>query len=319
LCCVASLVNTTIRSSNPWTTVRYNLQVFDYMKRLHLFEIEDLAGCPAWIRDCVTAMIVVVHRWFGVPQVVAEQLELILADFGDEAEVTIVDTCSGNGGPMPDALRLLASTQGQGRSIQLLLTDKRPPSRLVAELNEQKQSDLDLQYLDRSVDACLPLMEQLSVVETGHVGKMSVGDSPSIVRTLVCGFHHLAPEQARTFLLDAQQANQPLVIFELTNGTVPPRWLWWATLLPNFIFGLFVSVFARPLSIRGIVFSFLLPIIPACFAWDGAVTSARIYREGEFHAMLETLPKTDNYRWQFLTGPGPVVEYSLIVGRPIIK
>ena len=160
-------------------------------------------------------------------------------------------------------------------------------------------------------------MEQIAAEDVDHPGKTPVVEASAVVRTLVCGFHHFAPEQARTVLLDAQQANQPLLIFELTNGTVPPRWLWWVTLLPNFLFALLVGLFARPLSVRSIVFSFLVPIIPACFAWDGAVTSARTYREGEFHAMLETLPNTDSYRWQFLTVPGAVVEYSLIVGRPV--
>ena len=87
------------------------IQIFDHMKRLHLFEVEDLAACPDWIRDCVTAMIVVVHRWFGVPQVIADQLDPILAEFDHETPVSIVDTCSGNGGPMPDALELLAAPQ----------------------------------------------------------------------------------------------------------------------------------------------------------------------------------------------------------------
>ena len=282
------------------------------MNRLHLFEVEDLAACPDWIRDCVTAMIVVVHRWLGVPQVMADHLESILADFESGTAVTIVDTCSGNGGPMPDALELLITTQNPDRPIRLLLTDIRPPSRLVTEL---EQSDSDVRYLDRSVDACLPLMEQLCAgdVDADNTSKVNV---KSVVRTLVCGFHHLAPKQARSFLLDAQQANQPLLIFELTNGTVPPRWLWWGTLLPNFLFGLLVSLFARPLSLHSVVFSFLVPVIPACFAWDGAVTSARIYQEDEFQAMVETLPKTDSYRWEYLTAPGAVVEYSLIVGRP---
>ena len=284
------------------------------MKRLHLFEVEDLAACPDWIRDCVTAMIVVVHRWFGVPQVMAEQLEPILKELGDGTAVTIVDTCSGNGGPMPDALELIAQKQKPDRQIRLLLTDIRPPLRLVSELS---QNDSEIQYLDRSVDACLPLMNQLEPIDLRHADKTSVGVSPSVVRTLVCGFHHFAPEQARLVLLDAQQANQPLVIFELTNGTIPPRWLWWTTLVPNFIFALLVSLFARPLSLRSVAFSFLLPIIPACFAWDGAVTSARTYRESEFHAMVETLPETNHYQWQFLTVPGAVVEYSLIVGRPL--
>ena len=287
------------------------------MKRLHLFEVEDLTGCPDWIRDCVTSMIVVVHRWFGVPQFVADQLEPILTDLANETSVTIVDTCSGNGGPMPDVLRLLTPAQRQSHSIQLVLTDIRPPSELVAKLSERGQNESDIQYVDRSVDVCLPLMNQLSADEIHHGDQKLKRNPPTIIRTLVCGFHHLAPEQARLVLLDAQQAGQSLVIFELTNGTVPPRWLWWATLPPNFLFGLLVSAFVRPLSFRRVVFSFLLPVIPACFAWDGAVTSARTYREAEFHAMLETLPQTGDYNWQFLTVPGAVVEHSLIVGRPV--
>ena len=284
------------------------------MKRLHLFEVEDLAVCPDWVRDCVTSMIVVVHRWFGVPQVIAEQLDLILADFGSETAVTIVDTCSGNGGPMPDAVRLLASIKSQNRPIQLLLTDKRPPARLVAELN---QHDSEVRYLNRSVDARQALMDQLGEADIDRAVIKSEENLPFVVRTLVCGFHHFAPEQARSLLLDAQRSNQPLLIFELTNGTVPPRWLWWTALLPSFLFGILVSVFARPFSFRSVVFSFLLPIIPACFAWDGAVTTARTYREGEFNAMLDTLPKNNHFRWQYLTVPGAVVEYSLIVGRPV--
>ena len=77
-----------------------------HLKRLHLFEIEDLAICPDWIRDRVTSMIVVVHRWLGVPRIVADQLGLLLADMDGEA-FTIVDVCSGNGGPLPEALELM--------------------------------------------------------------------------------------------------------------------------------------------------------------------------------------------------------------------
>lgn len=283
------------------------------MKRLQLFEIEDLAICPSWIRDCVTSMIVVVHRWFGVPRVIADQLKPILADLGEEA-VTIVDVCSGSGGPMPDALELIVAEQTQDRKVELVLTDIQPPSRLVVELSGDESG---VQYLERPLDACLPLMEQLESPGDGD-GVESIENGSSIVRTLVCGFHHLAPEQARLVLLDAQRSKQPLVVFELTDGTVPPRWLWWVTLPPNFLFGLLVSIFVRPVTFRGGVFSFLLPIIPACFAWDGAVTSARTYREAEVDELVQTLPISDDYQWEFKTVPGAAVQYSLIIGRPLM-
>lgn len=282
------------------------------MKRLHLFEVEDLAICPHWIRDCVTSMIVVVHRWLGVPRIVANQLNLILADMDDQA-VTIVDVCSGSGGPMPDALALVTAERNPDREIQLVLTDIQPPSRLVDELG---RSESNIRYFKRSLDVCLPLIEQMQAADNGDCSQ-AIGGESLVVRTLACGFHHMPPERARLVLLDAQQSNQPLVIFELTDGTVPPRWLWWITLLPNFLFGLVVSLFARPVTARGFVFSFLLPIIPACFAWDGAVTSARTYREAEFYELIQTLPKREDYQWEFKTVPGIVGQHSLIVGRPV--
>ena len=76
-------------------------------------------------------MIVVVHRWLGVPRIVADQLQLLLADLGGEA-VTIVDVCSGNGGPLPDALELVATEQNFDRRVELVLTDLRPPSGWMA-------------------------------------------------------------------------------------------------------------------------------------------------------------------------------------------
>ena len=77
-----------------------------------------------------------------------------------------------------------------------------------------------------------------------------------------------------------------------------------------------MSLFARPVTARSLVFSFLLPVIPACFAWDGAVTSARTYREEEFYELLQTLPQSADYQWEFKTVPGYIVQHSLIVGRP---
>ena len=286
------------------------------LKRLHLFEVEDLAICPDWIRDRVTSMIVVVHRWLGVPRMVADQLELVLADL-DGPAVTIVDVCSGNGGPLPAALELMTTEQNFDRSIELVLTDLRPPSGWVAGLSKgEGKNESSIQYLERSLNACAPLMEQLRTTRNDGCDLL-VPDGSLVVRTLVCGFHHFAPEQARLVLLDAQKSKQPLVIFELTDGTVPPRWLWWVTLPPNFLFGLLVSLFTWPVTVWGLVFSFLIPIIPACFAWDGAVTSARTYREAEFYDLVQTLPASEDYQWEFKTVPGATVQHSLIIGRPV--
>ena len=54
---------------------------------------------------------------------------------------------------------------------------------------------------------------------------------------------------------------------------------------------------ARPMTVQQIVFTYLIPIIPLTFAWDGAVSNARTYTLKDMDMLLEGLESKD-YLWE---------------------
>ncbi len=46
-----------------------------------------------------------------------------------------------------------------------------------------------------------------------------------------------------------------------------------------------------------IIFTYIIPIIPICFAWDAVITSGRIYRMKDLDILLKGLGNK-NYTWE---------------------
>ena len=242
------------------------------MRRIHLFEFEDFSWFPSSLRDCMTQMLIVVHRIFGTSKDLTGVVQRVLHESG---QTKIIDLCSGSGGPMPEIVRTLRATKGLG-DLRLELTDLYPLDNAAAQFGEQAQTGIS--YRTTPVDAT------------------NVGDVAG-VRTLICGFHHMRPEVARQILQNAQQSGQPICILEISDNSVPPPWLFWIGLPLNFLFGLVVSVMVRPMTARQVVFTWLIPILPICFAWDGAVSNVRTYSLSDLDQLLWGL-EADNYRWE---------------------
>lgn len=136
------------------------------------------------------------------------------------------------------------------------------------------------------------------------------------VRTMICSFHHMPPEKARAILANAQRDHVPMLIFEMSDNTVPPKWLWWVAILPNFFFGFWVAIFTRPMTPIRFLFSFVVPIIPICFAWEGAVSNIRTYGENDFRELLAPI-QSEHYQWTVKSVPGQMINHLVIHGRPI--
>ena len=60
---------------------------------------------------------------------------------------------------------------------------------------------------------------------------------------------------------------------------------------------LFITPFVRPLTWKQVIFTYLIPIIPLCFAWDGAVSNVRTYTLEDLDILLEGLENED-YKWE---------------------
>jgi hypothetical protein len=60
---------------------------------------------------------------------------------------------------------------------------------------------------------------------------------------------------------------------------------------------LFMTPFVKPLTWRQIVFTYLIPIIPICHAWDGQASLPRMFTLKDLDHLLEELG-SGNYTWQ---------------------
>ena len=242
------------------------------MKRIHVFELEDFAWFPHWLRACLTKLMVVMHQLVGSPDDLARLIEKALRHSPQQA---IVDLCSGGGGPMLHVFEKLKGQPGMA-DLQLTLTDLYPNREVATAVNNSQ----------------IPhLAYHLAAVNAAEVPADLRG-----VRTLVGSFHHMPPETARRILQHAQASQQPICLYEISDNSLPTA-LWWISLPMIFIMSFFITPFARPLTWKQLVFTYLLPIIPLCFAWDGAVSNVRTYTLEDLDGLLQGLG-TEQYTWE---------------------
>ncbi|WP_114783389.1 hypothetical protein [Botryobacter ruber] len=242
------------------------------MKRIHLVEFEDLDWFPDWLRQCMTRLLVVMHKILGTSNELAELLVKVLPHAERPA---IIDLCSGSGGPMFEVFRILKDKY-QFTNLTLMLTDLYPDKETAKRVNSGLNPGIT--YLAKPVDA--------TNIDPGLTG----------VRTMVCSMHHMKPEVARAILKDALVNRQPICVFEISDNSYPV-WLWWVALPFNFVTALFLTPLARPLTWRQLVFTYLVPVIPLFFAWDGAVSNARTYTLDDMDELLKGLTAED-YHWE---------------------
>jgi len=53
----------------------------------------------------------------------------------------------------------------------------------------------------------------------------------------------------------------------------------------------------RPMTWQQLVFTYIIPIIPICFGWDGAISNARTYTLNDLDELLSGI-KSNNYEWE---------------------
>ena len=164
----------------------------------------------------------------------------------------------------------------QIKNLDLTLTDLYPNKELASKINQNEAGNIF--YLMTPVDA------------TNVPGDL-VG-----VRTMVCSFHHMKPDTARSILKNVRDRKQPICIYEISDNSFP-LFLWWVAIPLNIITAFLITPFVRPLSWKQILFTYLIPVIPIFFAWDGAVSNARTYTLEDLDILLEGL-ETEDYKWE---------------------
>ncbi|QCK16570.1 hypothetical protein [Mangrovivirga cuniculi] len=236
------------------------------MKRLHLFEFEDQSWFPGWLRECLTRLINVLHKLVNTEELLTKEIQKLLDQTNYK---NIVDLCSGSGGPMPEVYKKL----NKDDKISITLTDLYPDKITAGKINSLGSG---LYYHKEPIDAT-------QAIELKGV------------KTMISSFHHMKPMKALEILKISQDKKQPILIYEISDNSFP-SFLWWIVIPINIITCLIITPMARPMTWQQLVFTYLIPIIPICFAWDGAVSNARTYTDSDLKLLLSNLPK-NNYRW----------------------
>jgi len=236
------------------------------MHRIQWIEIHEQPWFPSSLRDEITDAL-----YFGLSLLkayapIAPLLQEALDFTGSQS---IVDMCSGGGGPWSDLSRRI---QGDGHPFRIWLTDKYP--NLTASQNFTSSANHCSVYPD-AVDA------------------MNVPHELKGFRTIFTSFHHFSPVEAQVILQNAVDARQGIGVFEITRRapfTIGLMFLW--ALLP------FVCTpFIRPFRLSRLFWTYVVPVIPLVLLFDGVVSCLRTYRPQELQQIIEEL-NTTAYRWQ---------------------
>ncbi|MDX1652985.1 MAG: hypothetical protein R3277_10865 [Brumimicrobium sp.] len=236
------------------------------MKRVQLFEFEDQSWFPDFFRSSLTRLLSFLLRLMNLKKPVAELLKAKLKEIDTQH---IVDLGSGAGGVMIDVFREIKQ-EDQFSEVTLTLTDLYPNTEAVHRINNTKEAGL--RYKEEPVDAT------------------RISSAPEGLKTLVNSFHHLPKDKAAAVLKSCVENKTPILIYEMAHNSLPTI-LWWLLLPPSLIIlmvmALVMTPFVRPLSWKQLFFTYVIPIIPLTYAWDGQASYARTYSFADFKELLE--------------------------------
>jgi len=227
------------------------------MKRFHLFEFHDWRWFPwrGYLTDLLTYQIVA--DAFYAP--VYPLLKQALAATG---YTHIVDMGSGSGGALGQLADWLSA---HNYPVTVTLTDLFPPS-------------------NPSIAA--PLSYHPFAVDARHVPDDLTG-----FRTFFTVFHHFRSADATAILQDAVDKGSPIAIFDFTERR-------WSNLL-----GMLLSPIAvwlqtwqiQPRQPGRLFWTYIIPIVPFIYWWDGTVSHLRTYTPDELRAMTDSTGSA--YHW----------------------
>jgi SAM-dependent methyltransferase len=259
------------------------------MARVQLFEFEDLPWFPHVVRECMTDFLSFLgQRGHVVYREFAERLAHALQVTGDD---TILDLCSGGGGP---ALAIAALLREPLQTpVQVLLTDLYP--NLPRLESARKSGHGRVAYRELPVDAT------------------AVPEALPGFRLMCNAFHHLSPAAARKCLADAVRQRRGIALVEMVDRSAASVLA--VTLGTSVVLG--VTPFIRPLRVSRLLLTYALPVVPLCTWWDGVVSCLRAYNPEELEQLVATLPDSD-YVWDIGRLPVPYAPTSLVylIGYP---
>ncbi|KAF2666766.1 hypothetical protein BT63DRAFT_457722 [Microthyrium microscopicum] len=292
-------INKSYLTSSSW----YNPLLF--RRPLRLFEICDLELCPNIIRAMCqsiltaewTACLPIIQKTSPAEMAASIILEAIGKLDTRDARISIVDFCSGAGGPVPTIERIVNQKRmerGQ-QPINFMLTDIKP--HIEAWTDAASKSE-NLTFISQPVDATNPPQVVISNSETG-------ASTPTRIFRLYClAFHHFDDRLARKVVASTLATADGFAIIELQDRRLSSILL----MFLHFFLVLVTGVLWFWRSPVQLLFTYVIPVMPFILAFDGAVSSLRTREFGEVLGLLDSSSSVEMRAGQKLGQASAVVE-----------
>lgn len=252
------------------------------MKRWHLFEFEDQNWFPQYLHDFITDMlqyhITTLELYMPAIHKVIKLLQVTNSN-------RIVDLCSGGGGTFLPFQEIL---EKQGYSVSITLSDKYPNIEAFQKIHQL--SNQRINFYPESVDVT------------------NVPEELKGIRTLFTAFHHFQPKIAQKILQDAVIKKTAIGIFEFTERK-------FSRVLDMLQVGLkvfFDTQYIRPFKWSRLFWTYIIPIVPFIYCWDGTVSQLRTYSVEELRNMVSEI-NSETYYWEM----GKLEYITYLIGYPI--
>jgi hypothetical protein len=257
------------------------------MRRIQFIELHEQPWFPSTLRNAITDALQCGAELLKPYSSISVLLQRAL----DAARsLSIVDMCSGGGGPW---LHLSQMFRGETATYRIRLTDKFPNLPAFESIKAASANRID--FHPSPVDA------------------MKVPANLDGFRTMFSSFHHFPPAQARTILQNAVDAREGIGIFEITSRTASAMgmmFLWFLTPLA-------FTPCVRPFRWSRLLYTYVLPIIPLVLLFDGLVSCLRTYRTRELRELIADLAAPE-YCWEIGRHSGNIggLPITYLIGYP---
>jgi hypothetical protein len=242
------------------------------MRRFHLFEWEDQVWLPRIFRDFITDHLrYTLNEAARLPvnEAIARRLQGLLSRVKTRR---VIDLCAGAGGPLLTIDRILA--EDLNCPVDVVVTDLYPNAEAFKHLHTVSGGRITPRY---------------QPTNASNVPQHLTG-----VRTLFTAMHHFRPDDARAVLNDAVRKKAPIAVFEPLQRSL--RFVALVGVM-SLLRGFTHTPRVGDLSWRRLLFTYIFPLAPALFAWDGMVSVARTYTPEELLHLARSIG-AENYSWE---------------------
>jgi hypothetical protein len=248
------------------------------LPRMELFEWNDSPWSPGPLRELIIESLSRTLRWGGMLRGLIAPFRAFLGASGAK-----------------EVLELGAGAAGPSEVLidELLRAGATPPRFVLTDLMPQPEAWEEVAARSPSFVA----FERSPVDATRIPPALAEGRA----RVMINAFHHFPPALARAILADAARGSEGIFVSEGFErnpmGFLPMVPVGVAALLAN-------PLLTRRSRLAKAWLTWGTPLAIAASAWDGVVSTLRVYSEEELREMVS--PLGGRFRWEYGTYPAPL-------------